>query len=85
MSVVTVIGMGVGPEDFGSVAGAIAEAGGNIDRIYRLSRYPVVSYELLVSNGNLARMRENLVRAALERPIDIAISATASSVAASGW
>ena len=50
-----------------------ADAGGNIDRIYRLSRYPVVSYELLVGNGNLDRMRENLVRAAAERPIDVAI------------
>ena len=73
MSVVTVIGMAVGPDDFGAVAAAIADAGGNIDRIFRLSRYPVVSYELLVSNGNLDRMRENLVRAAAERPIDIAI------------
>jgi phosphoserine phosphatase len=73
MSVVTVIGMRVGPDDFGAVAGAIAEAGGNIDRIFRLSRYPVVSYELLVSNGNLDQMRENLVRTAAERPIDIAI------------
>jgi phosphoserine phosphatase len=73
MSVVTVIGMAVGADDFGSVAGAIADAGGNIDRIFRLSRYPVVSYELLVSNGNLDKMRENLVRTAVERPIDIAI------------
>jgi phosphoserine phosphatase len=73
MSVVTVIGMAVGADDFGSVAAAIADAGGNIDRIFRLSRYPVVSYELLVSNGNLDRMRENLVRTAVERPIDIAI------------
>ena len=73
MSVVTVIGMAVGPDDFGAVAAAIADAGGNIDRIFRLSRYPVVSYELLVSNGNLDQMRENLVRAAAERPIDIAI------------
>ncbi len=73
MSVVTVIGMAVGADDFGSVAAAIADAGGNIDRIFRLSRYPVVSYELLVSNGNLDKMRENLVRTAVERPIDIAI------------
>lgn len=73
MSVVTVIGMSVGADDFGSVAAAIADAGGNIDRIFRLSRYPVVSYELLVSNGNLDKMRENLVRTAVERPIDIAI------------
>ena len=73
MSVVTVIGMSVGPEDFGAVASAIAAAGGNIDRIFRLSRYPVVSYELVVGNGNLDEMRANLVRAAAERPIDIAI------------
>ena len=37
MSVVTVIGMGVGPEDLGPVAGAI-DAGVQIDRIYH---YPV--------------------------------------------
>jgi phosphoserine phosphatase len=73
MSVVTVIGMGVGPSDFGAVASAIADGGGNIDRIFRLSRYPVVSYELLVGNGNLDQIRENLVRAAAENPIDIAI------------
>lgn len=73
MSVVTVIGMRVGPDDFGAVASAIADAGGNIDRIFRLSRYPVVSYELVVGNGNLDQMRENLVRAAIERPIDVAI------------
>lgn len=73
MSVVTVIGMRVGPDDFGAVASAIADAGGNIDRIFRLSRYPVVSYELLVGDGDLDQMRENLVRAAAEKPIDVAI------------
>jgi len=73
MSVVTVIGMRVTPDDFGAVASGIADAGGNIDRIFRLSRYPVVSYELLVGNGDLDQMRENLVRAAAEKPIDIAI------------
>jgi len=72
MSVVTVIGMRVGPADFGAVASAIAEGGGNIDRIFRLSRYPVVSYELLVGNGDLDRIRANLVLAAAERPIDVA-------------
>lgn len=72
MSVVTVIGMRVRPDDFGAVASAIAEGGGNIDRIFRLSRYPVVSYELLIGNGDFDRIRENLVRAAAERPIDVA-------------
>ncbi len=73
MSVVTVIGMRVGPEDFGAVAAAIAAGGGNIDRIFRLSRYPVVSYELLVANGDLDAIRANLVQEAADRPIDIAI------------
>ncbi|MGA7098331.1 MAG: phosphoserine phosphatase SerB [Acidimicrobiia bacterium] len=73
MSVVTLIGMKVGPEDFGAAAAAIAEGGGNIDRIYRLSRYPVVSYELIVGNGDMSQIRHNLVRVAAERPIDVAI------------
>ncbi|MGH8914867.1 MAG: phosphoserine phosphatase SerB [Acidimicrobiia bacterium] len=73
MSVVTVIGLKVAPADFGAVASAIADAGGNIDRIFRLSRYPVVSYELLVGNGDIDEMRANLVHAAADRPIDVAI------------
>ncbi len=72
-TVVTIIGARVGPEDFGDVAAAIATAGGNIDRIFRLSRYPVVSYELIVSNGDLDRVREGLVSVAAARPIDVAI------------
>lgn len=73
MTVVTVLGERVGPDDFGAVARAIADGGGNIERIFRLSRYPVVSYELAVSNGDLHKVREQLIAAAAERPIDIAI------------
>ncbi len=73
MAVVTLIGMRVGPEDFGAAAAAIADGGGNIDRIYRLSRYPVVSYELIVGDGDISTIRQNLVRVAAERPIDVAI------------
>ena len=73
MSVVTVIGTRVGPDDFGAVARAIADGGGNIERIYRLSRYPVVSYELAISNGTLDQIRENLVLMAAQRPIDVSI------------
>ena len=40
MSAVTVIGMRIGPEEFGAVASAIAAGNGNIERIFRLSRYP---------------------------------------------
>ncbi len=71
--VVTVIGGSVGPGAFGAVASAIAGAGGNIDRIVRLSRYPVVSYELAVGGGDHAAMRVALGAAAAENQVDIAV------------
>ena len=73
MTVVTVLGERIGPEDFGAVARSIAEGGGNIERIFRLSRYPVVSYELAVSDGDIHKIREQLINTAAARPIDIAI------------
>lgn len=73
MSIVTVIGSSVSAKDFGDVARAIADGGGNIERIYRLSRYPVVSYELAISNGNVSEIRASLVRVAAASPIDVAI------------
>jgi phosphoserine phosphatase len=73
LSIVTVIGTSVGPGDFGAVATAIAQGGGNIERIFRLSRYPVMSYELTISDGDIDKIRVGLVDAAAERPIDVAI------------
>ena len=73
LTVVTVLGSRIGPDDFGAVARAIAQGGGNIERIFRLSRYPVVSYELAVSGGDISKVRQELIEAAFERPIDIAI------------
>ena len=74
MTVVTVLGERIGPDDFGAVARSIAQGGGNIERIFRLSRYPVISYELAVSDGDTDKIREQLMQTAAERPsIDIAI------------
>ena len=73
LSIVTVIGTRIGPDDFGAVATAIAQGGGNIERIFRLSRYPVMSYELTISGGDIDKIRAGLVDAASERPIDVAI------------
>ena len=73
LSIVTVLGARVGPEDFGAVATAIAQGRGNIERIFRLSRYPIVSYELTISGGDIDEIRAGLVVAASERPIDVAI------------
>ena len=73
MTVVTILGERIGPDDFGAVARAVANGGGNIERIFRLSRYPVTSYELTVSEGDIDKIREQLITTAAERPIDIAI------------
>ncbi len=73
MTVVTVLGERISADDFGVVARGIAEGGGNIERIFRLSRYPVISYELTVSNGDVDKIREQLMAAAAGRPIDIAL------------
>ena len=73
MAVVTVIGIAVGPADLGAIAAALTVAGGNIERIHRLSRYPVVSYEMTVAGGDLTMMRAGLVEAAARLPIDVAI------------
>ena len=70
---VTIVGAGIGPDAFGAAATAIAEGGGNIDRIVRLSRYPVVSYELIVAGGDFADLRRNLALAASAHQFDVAV------------
>jgi phosphoserine phosphatase len=57
------------------VAEAIASAGGNIDSIERLSRYPVVSYELAVSGGDQKVMRAALLETSSGFGVDVAVQA----------
>ena len=70
---VTVIGRTLSAAALGSVANAIASSDANIDRITRLSRYPVVSYELVVSGGDIERMRGALVEASAMHGVDVAV------------
>jgi phosphoserine phosphatase len=72
-SVVTVIGASLPPGALRDITGAIAAGGGNIDRIVRLSRYPVVSFEFVVVDGDVDRMRTHLVAASAEHGIDVAV------------
>ena len=72
---VSVIGARVDPQTFGAVSRAIANAGGNIDSIERLSRYPVVSYELAVSGGDQAAMRTALLETSAMYGVDLAVQA----------
>jgi phosphoserine phosphatase len=71
--VVTVIGQELTPAALQAVTGAIAEGDGNIDRIDRLSREPVVSYEFVVVGGDADRMREALLVASSEYGVDVAV------------
>ncbi len=72
-TVVTVLGPTLTPAALGGIASAVAAGGGNIDRIVRLSRYPVVSYELTVVDADIDAMRGALVEAAATHSIDVAI------------
>lgn len=57
----------------GRVASAIAEIGGNIDSISRLSDYPVTSLEMMVSGAKSGRLRTELSIAAAATGVDIAV------------
>jgi len=72
---VTVIGAQISPDAFGAVANAIASGGGNIDSIERLSRYPVISYELAVSGGDQTAMRSSLLVTSARYAVDVAVQA----------
>ncbi|MDQ4130979.1 MAG: phosphoserine phosphatase SerB [Actinomycetota bacterium] len=69
----TVIGLPLTTAALAAVAREIAAAGANIDRITRLSRHPVISYELVVSGGDVDRMRARLVAVSGEQGIDVAV------------
>lgn len=72
--VVTILGRELTPSEIGAATRAIADAGANIDRIIRLSRYPVMSYELLTRDGDDEKLRSNLLQTAAANPgIDVAI------------
>ena len=72
--VVTLLGPDLHPAEIRAASTAIADAGANIDRIIRLSRYPVMSYELLVREGDEQKLRTNLLHAASTNPgLDVAI------------
>ena len=72
--VVTLIGEELNPSELNQATDAIANGGGNIDRIVRLSRYPVMSYELSVNGGEIGEIRKNLLEAASNSPtMDVAL------------
>ncbi len=70
---VTVLGDPLVPAAMAGIAGRIAECGANIDRIVRLSHYPVTSLELEVSGAEPERLRVELAAEAVTQQVDVAV------------
>ena len=71
---VVVMGAPLETYQVAAVAAAIAEHGANIDRIRRLSRYPVTTLELDVSGADLADLRQDLALVSHAVGADIAVA-----------
>jgi phosphoserine phosphatase len=70
---VTLLGHPLRPAAVAGIAGRLAGAGANIDRIVRLSSYPVTSVELEVSGADPDRLRAELAAEAAEQRVDVAV------------
>lgn len=70
---VTVLAETLTPGDLAAVTAAIAKAGGNIDRILRLSRTPVTAYQFAVVDASDGELREAAVATANEHGLDLAV------------
>ena len=71
---VVVMGAPLETHHVAAVAAAIAEHGANIDRIRRLSRYPVTTVELDVSGADVSDLRQDLAMVSHRVGADIAVA-----------
>jgi phosphoserine phosphatase len=72
---VTVLGHPLTAAAVASLAGRISGAGGNIDRVFRLAKYPVTAVELAVSGLPTEQLRAELAPEASALGVDIAVVA----------
>ncbi|MFE0630141.1 phosphoserine phosphatase SerB [Streptomyces sp. NPDC058864] len=70
---VTVLGHPLTAESTAAIAARITGAGGNIDRIFRLAKYPVTAVEFAVSGVATDTLRPALALEAHERGVDVAV------------
>jgi phosphoserine phosphatase len=74
---VTVLADPLRPGALGAITSCVARAGANIDRIERLSSYPVTSVEMEVSGGgaagDAAQLRAELAMEASTQSVDVAV------------
>ncbi|MFC5379626.1 phosphoserine phosphatase SerB [Aquipuribacter nitratireducens] len=72
---VTMLGRPLLPAAVAAVAGVLAEAGANVDRLRRLASEPVTALELDVSGvSDMTALRLALTRSASEEGVDVAVS-----------
>ena len=73
-TIVTVLGSKVGADELAAVTAVMTNAGANVDRVQRLSKYPAWSYQLQVSGGDTAAIRSGLIDLRQDFPsIDVAV------------
>jgi phosphoserine phosphatase len=70
---VTVLGHPLTAESTAAITALITHAGGNIDRIFRLAKYPVTAVEFAVSGADPSVLRSDLAMEAAARGIDVAV------------
>ncbi|AXK34236.1 phosphoserine phosphatase SerB [Streptomyces armeniacus] len=70
---VTVLGHPLTAESTAAIAAAITSNDGNIDRIFRLAKYPVTAVEFDVSGTATAQLRTSLALEAARHRIDVAV------------
>ena len=72
-SQVTLLAAQLQPAAMAAITSRIKDAGGNIDRILRLARYPVTALRLEVSGADPDLLQAELPAAAYEHGVDIAV------------
>ncbi|MFC8258723.1 phosphoserine phosphatase SerB [Streptomyces sp. NPDC057291] len=70
---VTVLGHPLTAESTAAIAATITSTGGNIDRIFRLAKYPVTAVEFAVSGTATAQLRTALATEAAGIGVDVAV------------
>ncbi|MDX3074472.1 phosphoserine phosphatase SerB [Streptomyces sp. MI02-7b] len=70
---VTVLGHPLTAESTAAIANRITAVGGNIDRIFRLAKYPVTAVEFAVSGVATDALRPVLALEAHQRGVDVAV------------
>ncbi|HCA86198.1 MAG TPA: phosphoserine phosphatase SerB [Streptomyces sp.] len=74
-SLVTVLGHPLTAESAAAIAASITGTGGNIDRIFRLAKYPVTAVEFAVSGVPTETLRTALATQSAALGVDIAVAA----------